>query len=57
MNNLFSIEELYIIRQSLDIITILGKDAKNIATLQEKIENIIQELSITPETESASKTK
>ena len=41
MNDLFSIEELTVLRQSLNVISIQGKDAKPIAMLQEKLENLI----------------
>ena len=41
MNELFSIEELTVLRQSLNIISIQGKDAKPIALLQEKLESMI----------------
>lgn len=41
--NIFSVDftlgELQVIRQSLDVITITGKDAKVIANLQLKLEN------------------
>lgn len=55
--NDFTITELYIIRQSLDIITIQGKDARNVANLQDKIETIINELQTISEPESSSKKK
>jgi hypothetical protein len=57
MDGLFTIAELYILRQSLDIITIQGKDARNVANLQEKIENIIQESQTVSDPEIASKKK
>lgn len=41
MNELFSIEELTVMRQALNVITIQGKDAKPIAMLQDKLENLI----------------
>jgi hypothetical protein len=41
MNELFSIEELTVLRQSLNVISIQGKDAKPIAMLQEKLESMI----------------
>lgn len=40
----FTVQELSIIRQSLDVITITGKDAKLIAGLQIKLESEIQEI-------------
>jgi hypothetical protein len=57
MDGLFTIAELYILRQSLDIITIQGKDARNVANLQEKIENIIHESQTVSDPEIASKKK
>lgn len=48
--NLFSVDftlgELQVIRQSLDIITISGKDAKILASLQVKLENEMQNIQI-----------
>ncbi len=41
MNELFSIDELTILRHSLNVISIQGKDAKPIAILQEKLDNMI----------------
>jgi hypothetical protein len=41
MNELFSLEELTVMRQALNIITIQGKDAKPIAMLQDKLESLI----------------
>jgi len=41
MDKLFSIEELTVLRQSLNVISIHGKDAKPIAMLQDKLENLI----------------
>jgi len=46
MNDIFSIEELTVLRQSLNVISIQGKDAKPIAMLQEKLENLIIQLEI-----------
>ena len=47
--NLFSIDlspnEIALLRQSLDIITIPGKDAKFIANLQQKLEHELSEIS------------
>ena len=46
--DLFSIDltpqEISILRQSLDVITITGKDAKTIASLQIKLESEIAEI-------------
>tara|TARA_Y100000389_G_scaffold198345_1_gene234701 strand:+ start:1281 stop:1433 length:153 start_codon:yes stop_codon:yes gene_type:complete len=39
---MFTQAELSLLRQSLDVITITGKDAKYIAQLQEKVESLIQ---------------
>jgi hypothetical protein len=39
---MFTIVEIQLIRQSLDVITILGKDAKIVANLQSKLEEAIQ---------------
>lgn len=40
---MFSLAELQLLRQSLDVITISGKDAKTVATTQLKLEKIISE--------------
>ena len=40
----FTPQELSILRQSLDIVTITGKDAKTIAGLQIKLETEIAEI-------------
>lgn len=40
---MFNLIELQLMRQSLDVITIVGKDAKTVATLQTKLEQVIQE--------------
>lgn len=40
---MFNIVELQLMRQSLDVITIVGKDAKTVANLQTKLEDAIQE--------------
>lgn len=40
---MFNIVELQLMRQSLDVITIVGKDAKTVANLQIKLEEVIQE--------------
>lgn len=48
----FTLSELHLLRQSLDIITISGKDAKALATLQTKLESeIIQIQTILQQTE------
>jgi len=39
---MFTPEEWTVIRQGLDIITISGKDAKNLALLQAKVEKEIE---------------
>ena len=39
---MFNIIELQLMRQSLDVITIIGKDAKTVANLQIKLEEAIQ---------------
>ena len=46
MEELFSLSELTVIRQSLNVITIQGKDAKPIALLQEKLESLIAQQEI-----------
>ena len=38
---MFTLIELQLMRQSLDVITVSGKDAKVVATLQNKLEDII----------------
>lgn len=40
----FSVTELNVLRQSLDLITLSGKDAKFIAGLQTKLENEMAEI-------------
>lgn len=40
----FTPQEISILRQSLDIITLTGKDAKTIASLQIKLESEIAEI-------------
>lgn len=42
----FTIGELQLLRQSLDVITINGKDAKYLAALQTKLENEIAEINM-----------
>lgn len=41
MQEIFSIPELTVLRQSLNVISIQGKDAKPIAILQDKLEAMI----------------
>ena len=41
MLEIFSTQELTVLRQALNVITIQGKDAKPIAMLQEKLESMI----------------
>jgi hypothetical protein len=47
MQEIFSLSELTVLRQALNVITIQGKDAKPIALLQDKLESLIiqQEIS------------
>ena len=40
---MFTLVEMQLLRQSLDVITIAGKDAKTVATLQTKLEKIISD--------------
>jgi hypothetical protein len=40
----YTINELHLFRQALDIISITGKDAKYVAQLQLKVEQHIQQL-------------
>lgn len=40
---MFNLTELQLIRQSLDVITIAGKDAKIVATVQAKLEKVISD--------------
>ena len=56
MQEIFSIPELTVLRQALNVITIQGKDAKPIAMLQDKLESIIVQQEITQsETKSTAK--
>jgi hypothetical protein len=41
MEHTFTIDELYILRQALDAITILGKNARQLADLQTKLEHLL----------------
>jgi hypothetical protein len=55
---MFNIVELQLMRQSLDVITIVGKDAKTVANLQIKLEEVIhQESSKDQELQSLIKSK
>lgn len=55
---MFELMELQLLRQSLDVITILGKDAKKVANLQQKLESIItQEQSKAQELDTLIKSK
>lgn len=47
MQEIFSIPELTVLRQSLNVINIQGKDAKPIAMLQDKLEAMIVQQEIT----------
>lgn len=55
MQDIFSIEELTVLRQSLNVISIQGKDAKPIAILQDKLEQLIVQVSIETQTKSTAK--
>jgi hypothetical protein len=46
MQDLFSIPELTVLRQALNVISIQGKDAKPIAMLQDKLESLITQQEI-----------
>lgn len=46
MQEIFSLSELTVIRQALNVITIQGKDAKPIALLQDKLESLITQQEI-----------
>ena len=39
---MFSIEELSVLRQGLDLVTITGASAQKMVTLQNKVENALQ---------------
>ena len=53
-----NIVELQLLRHSLDVITIVGKDAKTVANLQTKLEEVIhQESSKAQELQSLIKSK
>jgi hypothetical protein len=53
---MFSIEELNVMRQSLDVITITGRDAQFIAQLQTKLDLIIKEF-VVPKTSATKSDK
>jgi hypothetical protein len=42
MRKMFSIEELSVLRQGLDLVTITGASAQKMVTLQNKVENALQ---------------
>jgi len=42
MRKMFSIEELSVIRQGLDLLTITGASARKMVTLQDKVEIALQ---------------
>ena len=46
MQEIFSLSELTVLRQALNVITIQGKDAKPIALLQDKLESLITQQEI-----------
>jgi hypothetical protein len=48
-------QEISILRQSLDVITITGKDAKTIASLQVKLESEIAEIAKQMDSKQTSK--
>jgi hypothetical protein len=39
---MFSIEELSVLRQGLDLLTITGASARKMVTLQDKVDNALQ---------------
>jgi hypothetical protein len=51
----FTPQEISILRQALDIITITGKDAKTIAGLQMKLESEIAEIASQLDSKQATK--
>ena len=55
MQDIFSLEELTVLRQSLNVISIQGKDAKPIAMLQDKLEQLIVQMSIDKQEKSLAK--
>ena len=42
MKQMFSIEELSVIRQGLDLLTITGASARKMVTLQDKVEQTLE---------------
>jgi hypothetical protein len=42
MRKMFSIEELSVLRQGLDLVTITGVSARKMVTLQDKVEQTLQ---------------
>ena len=42
MRKMFSIEELSVIRQGLDLLSITGASARKMVALQDKVENALQ---------------
>jgi hypothetical protein len=42
MKQMFSIEELSVIRQGLDLLSITGASARKMVILQDKVENALQ---------------
>lgn len=55
---MFTLAELTLLRQALDVITITGKDAQYVAQLQVKIEQqLTPPAPIEPEAKTASKSK
>lgn len=51
----FSVEEIAILRQSLDVIQIQGKSAKTVANLQDKFDEAIMNIQFTLQEEEAKK--
>jgi hypothetical protein len=52
-----TLNEIMFIRQALDLVTISGKDAKYVASLQYKLENEIQEIQKANEDEKSKSLK
>ena len=55
MQELFSLNELTVLRHSLNVITIQGKDAKPIAILQDKLDSLIAQQEIANQEKSSTK--
>lgn len=51
----FTVEEISIVRQSLDIIQIQGKSARTIASLQDKLDEAIMNIQYTLQAEEVKK--